>query len=99
MVQQVCIFLPAPRGRTYGDPNPDFGGSLSGVKNNDAISVTYSTVATQTTGVGKFAIIPHLQGTASVFANYQSPVIVNGTLSITPAPLTAKANASLKIRV
>ena len=78
--------------REYGDPNPTFSGTLTGVKNNDAISASYSSAATASSNVGTYNIVPSLNATAAVLANYQDPVLTNGTLTVTAAPLSAEAN-------
>ena len=84
----------ANAGRLYGDANPVFTGTITGVKNNDAITATYSSVADPTSSVGTFPIVPALVDPASKLSNY-SVLVTNGTLTVSPAPLTvAGANAS-----
>jgi uncharacterized protein YaiE (UPF0345 family) len=78
--------------RKYGVANPAFTGSLSGVKNGDAVSDSYTTSATPASGVGTYPIHAHVDGTAAVLANYEAPVAVDGTLTIEKAPLKAKAD-------
>ena len=78
--------------RAYGDDNPLLTGTLTGVKNGDPITASYSTPATQATGVGAHPIVPAINANAAVLANYQTPVLTNGTLTITKAPLSAKAD-------
>ncbi len=46
--------------RQYGDANPLFTGTITGIRNNDAISATYASVADPTSSVGTFAIVPTL---------------------------------------
>jgi len=80
--------------KTYGAANPTFTGKITGIKNNDAITATYSTVATSASSVGTYAIIPAVTG--DKLTNYTvSPV--NGTLTIGKADLTITANASNKV--
>jgi hypothetical protein len=80
--------------RLYGAANPALTGTILGLKNGDNISATYSTTATITSAAGAYPIIPALVDPAGKLANY-AVTIVNGTLTITPAPLTvAIANAS-----
>jgi hypothetical protein len=74
--------------KVYGDANPALTGTLAGVKNGDAITAAYSTTATLTTGVGSAPITGAVNATAAVLANYQTPAVTNGTLTITAAPLT-----------
>ena len=74
--------------RLYGDPNPVFTGTITGIVNGDNITATYTSVATPASPVGTYPIVPTLSdnGTGAL-ANYQV-VIVNGTLTVNPAPLT-----------
>ncbi|HET9183279.1 MAG TPA: MBG domain-containing protein, partial [Candidatus Angelobacter sp.] len=78
-------------GRLYGDPNPPFSGTISGIKNNDPITATYTSPATETSPVGSYPIIPTLSdnGTGTL-VNY-IVTTNNGVLLITPAPLTVTA--------
>ena len=46
------------KSKVYGDANPVLTGSISGIKNGDAITATYSTSATVATGVGSYAVLP-----------------------------------------
>ena len=82
--------------RKYGEANPTFTGTLTGVKNNDAISASYSSSATAASDIGPYEIVPAIDATASVLANYQTPVLTKGTLTVTKADaIEAKAdNAS-----
>lgn len=75
--------------REYGDPNPSFTGTITGIKYDDEITATYSTSASSTSAIGAYAIVPTLSGDA--LANYEKPHITNGALSITPALLTITA--------
>ena len=74
--------------RFYGDPNPVFTGTITGIQNGDNITATYSSVADPTSPVGTYPIVPTLSdnGTGAL-ANY---VVVsnNGVLTVNPAPLT-----------
>jgi hypothetical protein len=83
--------------KVYGDTNPVFTGSLTGVQNGDPIAESFSTGATAASGVGEYAIVPHVNATAAVLANYRAPVLTSGTLTITKAPLSAKAYDATKI--
>ncbi|HET9837172.1 MAG TPA: MBG domain-containing protein [Candidatus Angelobacter sp.] len=81
--------------RVYGNPNPAFTGTITGIQNGDNITATYSTTATQASAVGTFAIVPTLVDPAGKLGNY-TVTISNGTLTITQAPLTVvAANASM----
>jgi len=80
--------------RLYGDPNPVFTGTITGLKNGDNITATYSSVATLTSSVGAYPIVPALVDPTNKLANY-AVTSNNGTLTVTAAPLTVTAaNAS-----
>ncbi len=68
--------------RPYGSPNPTFTSTIAGAVNGDTFTITYSTVATITSGVGTYAINATVSGAAA--ANY-SVIVIPGTLTITPA--------------
>jgi hypothetical protein len=82
--------------KVYGEPNPTFTGTLTGVAGSDPITATYSTTATTTSGVGSYDIVPAVNATASVLANYETPLLTNGTLTIGKAALTVTADAKSK---
>jgi hypothetical protein len=75
----------------YGDPNPVFTGTLLGLKNGDNITATYSSAADPTSAVGNYPIVPALVDPNGKLSNY---VVTsnNGTLAITPAPLSVTAD-------
>ena len=77
--------------RFYGDPNPVFTGTITGIQNGDNITATFSSVADPTSPVGTYPIVPTVSdnGTGAL-ANY---VVVsnNGVLTVNPAPLTVTA--------
>jgi len=76
--------------RVYGDPNPAFTGTITGIKNGDNITATYSTTATAASPVGTYPITPALVDPTSKLGNY-TVTSTNGTLTVTPAPLSATA--------
>ncbi|HEY1938479.1 MAG TPA: MBG domain-containing protein [Candidatus Angelobacter sp.] len=78
-------------GRFYGDPNPAFTATLTGLKAGDNITVIFNTVAGPTSPVGDYLIVPTLVDPDSKLSNY-AVVINNGTLTITPAPLSIVAD-------
>ena len=82
--------------KVYGDSNPLLTGSLTGVKNSDPITASYTTAATQATGVGSYTITAGVNATAAVLANYNLTT-TNGTLAITKASLTVKADDKTKV--
>jgi filamentous hemagglutinin family protein len=77
--------------RVYGDANPVFTGSVSGLRAGDTASVVsglvYGTTATTTSNVGTFAIT----ASGGSAANYDF-AYVPGTLTITRALLTVTAD-------
>ncbi len=77
--------------RPYGDPNPPFTGTLTGVQNGDTITATYGSTATATTPVGSYAITPTLSDPDGRLGNY-AVALISGTLTIAQAPLTVTAN-------
>ncbi len=80
--------------RLYGDPNPVFTGTITGVQNGDNITATYTSTATPASPVGTYAITPVLSDPTNKLGNY-AVTLTNGTLTVTPAPLTVTAaNAS-----
>jgi filamentous hemagglutinin family protein len=82
--------------RTYGDANPAFSASYSGFVGGDNVSLVtglqFSTTATQSSGVGSYAITP-FGATASGY----SIGFVPGTLTISPASLTLSASNTSRI--
>ncbi|HWG48387.1 MAG TPA: MBG domain-containing protein, partial [Candidatus Acidoferrales bacterium] len=77
--------------RFYGDPNPPFSGTIAGIKNNDPITATYTSPATETSPVGTYPIIPTLSDNGSgTLVNY-TVTANNGSLTVSPAPLTVTA--------
>jgi hypothetical protein len=81
--------------RQYGDPNPAFTGTVTGIKNGDNITATYSSTATNTSVPGTYPIVPALVDPAGKLSNY-TVTSTNGTLTVTPAVLTVSAaNASM----
>jgi uncharacterized repeat protein (TIGR01451 family) len=77
--------------RLYGDPNPVFTGTITGIKNADAITATYSTSADPASPAGVYAIVPALVDPAGKLSNY-AVTSINGVLTINPAPLSVTAN-------
>jgi ELWxxDGT repeat protein len=73
--------------KVYGQPNPAFTGSIVGIQNNDNITATYSSSATETSLVGTYSIVPSVVDPDGKLPNY-NVTLVNGTLTITPAALT-----------
>ncbi len=81
--------------RLYGDPNPAFTGTITGIKNGDNITATYATTADPTSPVGTYPITPALVDPTNKLGNY-TVTSTNGTLTITPAPLTVTAASATR---
>ncbi len=77
-------------GRFYGDSNPQFTGIVTGMISGDTITVTYSSVANASSAVGDYQIVPTLVDPNNHLVNY-NVVINNGTLTVSPAPLSIVA--------
>jgi uncharacterized repeat protein (TIGR01451 family) len=72
--------------RIYGDPNPAFTGSISGLRNGDVITPNFFSNASASSPVGTYPILAAYSDPAGKLLNY-TPV-VTGTLTITQAQLT-----------
>ncbi|MDB6065752.1 MAG: delta-60 repeat domain protein [Pedosphaera sp.] len=72
-------------GRTFGQTNPAFSGTITGLKNGDNISATYSCSATPQSPPGSYPIVPALVDPNGRQGNY-SVTLVNGSLTVTPGP-------------
>jgi len=82
--------------RAYGSANPAFTGTITGLKNADAITATFAAAADATSAVGTYAIVPTLVDPAGKLANY-SVVSKNGTLTVTPVALTVTVNNATRL--
>jgi hypothetical protein len=77
--------------RVYGAANPIFNGTVSGLRNGDNITATYTTTANASSPVGTYAIVPVLGDPDGKLGNY-SVTTNNGVLTVTKAPLTVTAD-------
>ena len=75
----------ANESRTYGQANPVFTGTITGVTNGDNITATYSCSATNNSPVGTYPIMPALVDPDNRETNY-AVTLVNGTLTVTQSP-------------
>ena len=80
--------------RTYGAANPTFTGTYTGAVNGDTFTVGGSSVATASSPVGTYPIVPTATGTN--LGNY-TVVYVNGTLTVGQASLTVTATNATRI--
>jgi hypothetical protein len=75
--------------KVYGDANPGLTGSMIGVKNNDAITASFTTSADATSAVGDHGIAAHaVDGSPDHRLGNYDVTLIDGTLTVTPAPLT-----------
>jgi hypothetical protein len=72
--------------RLYGQTNPVFGGTITGLENQDNITATYSCSATSNSAVGPYAIVPSLVDPGDRQTNY-TVSLVNGTLTVVAPPV------------
>ena len=87
----TLVVTPLNAGRFYGDPNPEFTGTIDGLKSGDNITAIYTTVANPGSAVGDYSIVATLVDPDNKLGNYT--VVVNtGTLTVTPAPLSIVAD-------
>jgi hypothetical protein len=84
----------ADTNRAYGQANPEFTGTITGVTNGDNITAAYSCSATTTSPVGTYPVLP---GTAlgTDLTNY-TITYANGTLTVNPAALSITADNRTK---
>ena len=79
--------------KVYGSPNPAFTIDYFGLKNEEtapqwSTNISFKTNANQSSAVGKYEV----NAINGVPINYDLGEITAGSLTITPAPLTIKAN-------
>ena len=84
--------------KVYGSNNPSFTINYSGLKNGETVpawttSPTFRTEATKQSGVGEYDV----NAINGVPKNYDLGTITPGTLTVTPAPLTIKANNATRL--
>jgi 6-phosphogluconolactonase (cycloisomerase 2 family) len=82
--------------RVYGDANPAFTGTITGLRGTDVITATYSSPATPGSPVGTYPIVPTFIDPANVLDNYNL-IVTNGTLTVTPAPLSVTADSTSRV--
>ncbi len=84
--------------RAYGATNPVFSGTITGIRNGDDITATYATPATEGSPVGSYPIYPALVDPTGKLGNYTwGASNVNGTLTVTAAPLAVAANSASRV--
>jgi hypothetical protein len=81
--------------REYGLANPSFQpGTVTGAKLGQVIGLDFTTAATILSDVGTYDIVPSL---ATEQPNYEVTGVTNGSLNITPAPLTVQAGDATRV--
>jgi hypothetical protein len=70
--------------RPFGTANPPFTGTITGLRDNDPISATYSSQAQSNSPAGIYQIIPTLVDPQGLATNY-NVVLVDATLNVTAA--------------
>ena len=81
--------------KIYGNPNPTFSGTISGLLNGDNITANYTTQATASSDVGNYNVVASLNDPNNRLSNY-TITRTPGVLTITPAPLSITANDATK---
>jgi hypothetical protein len=83
--------------RLYGDPNPEFTGTIMDLRNADTVDVSYSCKATPAAPVGTYSIVPNLSDPDGRLRSYMV-LASNGQLTVRKATLTVTAaNFSRKV--
>lgn len=88
----ILTATPDAASRVYGDANPTFTGTLTGVLSGDGITATYTSPAVASTSVGVYSTSPNfisatLNDPNNKLSGYY-PTLNTAALTITPAPLT-----------
>src|SRR5438046_319489 len=78
--------------RLYGDANPNFTGTLSGVRNSDNITASYGSSATPASAVGTEESVASLDDPDRKLGNYHL-TSTNGTMTVNKAPPSVTAEA------
>jgi len=89
--QPTLVVTAINAGRLYGDDNPQFTGTVAGLKDGATITVTYTSVANPGSAVGSYTIVPVLNDPDNQLGGY-NVVINNGNLTVSPAPLSIVAD-------
>ena len=84
VVPATLLAVAADANRSYGQANPTFLVTLTGVTNGDNITAVANCGATPTSTVGSYDVVPSLIDPNDAQTNYQV-TLVNGTLAISPA--------------
>ena len=92
MVNQVALDVTANNAtKVYGTANPVFTGSVTGAKNNDNFTESFTTTATTSSSPGSYSIVPSVTG---VDLSDYTQVVTDGTLTIMQAASNISLSAS-----
>ncbi len=94
--QATLVVTAANASRIYGAANPVFTGTITGLKPGDNITATYASAATAASPIGLYPIVPTLVDPGGLLVNYTVSV-VNGTLTVSTAPLTVTINSANRV--
>jgi 6-phosphogluconolactonase (cycloisomerase 2 family) len=94
--QATLVVTAANASRIYGAANPVFTGTITGLNPGDNITATYASAATAASPVGIYPIVPTLVDPGGKLVNYTVSV-VNGTLTVSTAPLTVTINNASRV--
>ena len=87
---QPLIVASANTSRPYGEVNPPFQGTMTGLLPEDVVGTSWVCSATPSSSVGDYPITPLLSDPDGRLGNYD--IVTNlGFLTITPVPLTVLA--------
>lgn len=70
--------------KTYGDENPELTGTIDGIRNDEPITASFRTEATQFSDAGTYAIEPAVDADSGVLDNYDV-TLVSGELTVIKA--------------
>src|SRR5437870_11117566 len=86
----------ADKTNVYDDANPTFNGPICAIRRSSVVSLSFSTGADATSGVGSYNIVPHADGSLNVLVN-SSDAATNGTLSGSTRTLMISAADKTKV--
>ena len=89
------VVTPANVSRVYGAGNPVLTGTITGLENDDPITVLYTTSATNASDVGGYPIVATASAPVQTLGNY-TVTSNTGTLTVTPAPLVVTPDSLVK---
>ncbi|PYP66016.1 MAG: hypothetical protein DMD36_18180, partial [Gemmatimonadetes bacterium] len=72
-----------PKSKQYSDPLPAFTGSITGIKNGDNLTLSFSTTATLLSNVGSYPISFGITDPNGKLGNYSWDATIKNTLTVT----------------